>query len=142
MLKINPEEVLHTHGFRNTVIRIKLLELFDLQKLPLSIPVIVKKMRRYKADTATIYRAIDAFVAAGIVRPISFGNDCTYYDLVRPSSHGHHIICEYCNAIESVPFCIKTLEKNVKQVSRLFKTISSHQLSFSGTCKKCARAVR
>ncbi len=142
MAKINPEALLHEHGFRNTPLRIGLLELFDAQKIPLCVTDIVKKMRRYKVDTTTIYRALDAFVESGIIRSLSFGAERNYYDLIRDTGHSHHIICDYCKTIESVPFCVRSIETNAKQTSRLFKTITSHQLSFNGTCKKCARAVR
>ncbi len=142
---INPEELLHDHGFRITPLRVGLLTLFDSQKNPLSIADITKKMKRYRADTTTLYRAVEAFVEAGFIRKLSFSTtrtNKTYYDLIKPRQHTHHVLCEYCNTIETILFCNRSLESGAKQNSKLFKTIHAHELSFVGTCKKCARAVR
>ena len=136
------ETVLRDHGFRVTAVRSALLTTLATSKSPLTIAIMAKKIRRHRADTATIYRALTAFVAAGIVREQTLLETAKQYDIVRNTHHEHYIVCSGCKTIESIPFCMRAIESSEKEKSRLFKTVDAHTLSFSGTCRKCARAVR
>jgi Fe2+ or Zn2+ uptake regulation protein len=139
---IDAEAILHNHDFRATTVRVALIETLAEAPKPLTAAILVKKLRRFHADSATIYRGLSALTDARIIRQLSLIEGTYSYDLAVGRPHGHHIICESCNTIETIPFCVRGMETNAKEKSRLFKTISSHALSFSGTCKKCARAVR
>jgi len=134
-------ETLRESGFKVTDLRVALLTVLSEHSKPLSAAMLVKKVRKLHADTATICRALQAFVEAELIRPLSLTDRITSYEIIR-KDHRHHVVCQYCNQIEAIPFCVRGIEANAQAKSKLFKNISAHTISFSGTCKKCAKAVR
>ena len=133
--------LLREHGFKATALRIAILEALEVSRTPLTVAKIVRKVRKHSADVESVYRALAAFVQEDIVRAIPLGSNSLSYEFVR-DQHGHHIVCTSCAVVEAIPFCVRSIELNAKDKSKLFKSISGHTLSFAGTCKKCARAVR
>ncbi len=142
MQPIDAEGTLEEHGFKKTPLRLLLLEVLSASAIPLSVATLKRKTRKVGADTVTIYRALHAFVEADIVTALSVDAAKALYELNRPQSHVHHIVCDSCNAVESIPFCVKSIDQQAVKQSRQFKKIHAHQLAFTGTCRKCARAVR
>jgi Fe2+ or Zn2+ uptake regulation protein len=138
---IDPVELLREAGFKSTPVRRAILLALAAATSPLSALELKKKVRSTKADAVTIYRALDAFLQSGLVRSIHLTKGTTSYELAHPE-HVHHIICMQCKCVEAVPFCVRGMAKSALKFSRRFKNISDHVLSFSGTCKNCARAVR
>jgi Fur family transcriptional regulator, ferric uptake regulator len=139
---IDTETILHDAGFKVTTVRTALLEALNEAHKPLSAAQLIKKVRKTHADTATVYRALNAFVEKDLVRALSLEKEKVVYQLMVGKPHSHHVVCTECSTIETIPFCVRSIETNAKERSKLFKTISGHTLSFLGTCKKCARAVR
>lgn len=138
---IDAESILRDSGFKVTALRVLLLEKLSQSSVPLTVPVIVRKVKTAHADTASVYRALTALTDAGILSAHSLHKDKTSYSLVQ-GEHGHHIVCTLCNTVESVPFCVRGINASVVTKSKLFRKISGHTLSFMGTCRKCVRAVR
>lgn len=134
--------LLREHDFKATPLRIALILALAESSKPLSVQQLARKTRKLNADIATIYRALEAFSLEEIVRPLTLTESGQVYELIREKNHEHHIVCMVCNAIESIPFCVRGIELNAQSKSKLFRNISSHTISFLGTCKKCARAVR
>ncbi len=137
---IDPESVLIEHGFKRTPLRLALLELFSQSTKPFTATDLIKKTKKVGTDTATLYRALTAFLEAGIIQSLALQKDKVSYQL--KSSHTHHIVCNKCGTIETVPFCIRDITKKAVLTSKLFKVINEHRLEFFGTCRKCIRAVR
>ncbi len=104
MQPVDIETLLHDNGFKKTPIRILLLEALSISSTPLSVTVLKRKTKKSGADIATIYRALNAFVEAGIVAEISADKTKTLYELVQAKNHLHHILCDTCNTVESIPF--------------------------------------
>ncbi len=142
MQPIDAEGLLHEHGFKKTPLRIALLEALSLSTVPLSVAKFERKTKKVGADTATLYRALSAFAEAGIITELTVDKTKVMYEFNRPKSHLHHIVCDTCNTVESVTFCVKSLDKQVVEYSKQFKKIHGHKLAFMGTCRKCLRAVR
>ena len=142
MQPIDAEALLHEHEFKKTPLRMALLETLGHAPSPLSVIQLVRKTKKIGADTATIYRALSAFAEAGLVNVLTVDKHRALYELAQPKNHLHHIVCDSCHAVESVAFCVKSLDQQVVKQSRQFKKVHSHQLAFTGTCKKCLRAVR
>lgn len=138
---IDAETVLHENGFKRTPLRVALLEILSVSPAPLSVAHLVRKTKKIGADTASIYRALKAFVEAEVVTALTVDKTKALYELAS-KNHFHHIVCDSCHTVESVPFCVKTLDQQVVKLSRQFKKVHSHQLAFIGTCRKCLRAVR
>lgn len=139
---IDAETLLLEHEFKKTPVRIMLLETLSLSPTPLPVIKLQRKLKKTGADPATIYRALNAFVEAGIVNALTVDKTKVLYELVREKQHMHHIVCDSCHTVESIPFCVKTIDQQAGKLSRLFNKIHSHQLSFIGTCRKCIRALR
>ncbi len=138
---IDAEALLQEYGFKKTPLRILLLEVLSLSPIPLAVAKLQRKTKKVGADPATLYRALHAFVEEGIVTEITVDKTKVLYQL-NTDNHLHHIVCDSCNTVESISFCVKSIDKQVVEYSKQFKKIHGHQLSFIGTCRKCLRAVR
>jgi Fe2+ or Zn2+ uptake regulation protein len=134
--------LLHDNGFKKTSLRMALLEILANATAPLSVAQLVRKTKKIGADVATLYRALNAFEEALMVTALTVDKTKVLYELTRPKTHVHHIVCDSCNTVETIPFCVKSLDTQVVKQSRQFRKIHSHQLAFIGTCRKCVRAVR
>ncbi len=139
---IDAGALLAEHEFKKTPLRLLLLEVLALSAIPLSVAKLARKTKKVGADTATIYRALNAFVEAGMVHALTVDKTKTLYEITRAKSHVHHIVCDTCQTVESIPFCVKSIDRQAAEYSKQFKKVHSHQLAFVGTCRKCLRAVR
>lgn len=140
-IPIDTETILREHGFKVTSLRTILLEKLSASSIPLTVPVIIRKVKTARADSATVYRALNVLTDAGILTSHSLHKDKLSYSFVT-NDHGHHIVCGKCHAIESISFCVRGIHTSAMAKSKLFRKISGHNLSFLGTCRKCVRAVR
>ncbi len=91
-------------------------------------------------DKATVYRIIARLVERSIIKEIFIDSNKSYYELVSQRHH-HHIICKVCNKIipivisEKVEGNIQNLENRINK--ELNFNITSHLLTFYGSCKGC-----
>ncbi len=144
MKKLSTEEIteiLHEVSLKATPLRILILEKIYSSSAPLTTGEIIKKVKKLKADDASVYRALKSFCEKDILESHSIHKDKISYS-IKEDSHKHHIVCQKCNTVETIDFCMKSLDKNAVSKSRLFKKILGHNLSFLGTCRKCSRSVR
>lgn len=138
---IDAAVVLRERNLKITPMRVTLIETLALQKTPCSVSALQKTLKKIHPDTVTLYRTLETFTTSGIVAR-SYVDGVAVYDLSVGKNHNHHIVCTDCGTIESIPFCIKNITTGAIKKSKLFRSIQNHTLSFSGTCKKCTRAVR
>ncbi len=118
--------------------RLKLLDVLLQEKSPVSSEFIENKFDE-NLDRASIYRALQVFVKAGLVQRIDFSYDHVKYELAVGREHHHHIVCVSCNLIEDVEMCnIYSLQNSARKVSRRFHKIMGHSLEFSGICRNCS----
>ena len=83
---------------------------------------------------ATVYRALDAFVEAGILTKALHPGAAVRYD-IRPEKH-HHLVCECCEAIIDITDAgLDAL--TVPDTSNLGFEVSSVQVQLRGTCRNC-----
>ena len=139
---IDAQELLHTKSLKATPIRLRIIETLHESKTPLTIEELQKILKKKGGNTTTLYRALSAFVENHIAQATPITKGVYSYELIWHKHHHHHIVCNDCGIIESIPFCIKNIGLSASKKSRLFKTIQSHSLSFFGTCKKCIKKVR
>ncbi len=95
-------------------------------------------LRRMKGtlNETTLYRALEAFADAGLVRRVDLHHGHAHYELQK--THHHHLVCVNCGAIEDVAACaVEPMEKVALRSSRKFASIMSHDLEFFGTCTAC-----
>jgi Fur family ferric uptake transcriptional regulator len=87
---------------------------------------------------ATVFRTLEALVAAGLARRLERDGHVYAYVACRPAHH-HHLACRVCGAVEEVG------EELVADISRralrdLGFEIEDARLDFYGVCRRCAAA--
>ncbi len=130
-----PAETLRSAGFRATPRRIKLLSVLAREHKPLAVKAIRQKLHG-ELDEATLYRALEALVSAGIVQKVHLGEGSASYEL--SAHHHHHIVCTKCGAVEdfSDARCDALIRETVRN-SRSFARIDTHAFELFGLCRSC-----
>lgn len=128
-------------GFKATPGRLQLLELLARTDLPLSVIKIQKhlgKVGKKKLNEVTLYRALEAFAQAGLVRRIDLNHDHAHYELVAGREHHDHVVCTRCGIVEDVEGCTMVPLEKKALVQSKFAGIYSHNLEFFGLCRTCS----
>jgi Fe2+ or Zn2+ uptake regulation protein len=126
-------------GFRSTPQRGRLLTFLEGKK-PLRIREIADALRIYKIDHVTVYRMIDAFQRAGVVKEVNFRGRPPMYEL-NDNDH-HHIICPECEKVEDFEGCdAERVGVNILKRSQLFSgsKMVGHSFEFYALCNRCSR---
>ncbi len=123
-------------GFKATPGRLQLLEVLWKESKPLTVIEIQKRLHN-NLNEVTLYRALEAFAKAGLVRRADFGHDHAHYELAIGKPHHDHIVCTDCGRVDDIED--RALERAVERASKGSRefTIYSHNLEFFGLCKKC-----
>lgn len=126
---------LREHGFRATFGRVALLTALKRAGKPVSVEQAVKDVRG-KLDQANAYRALEAFMQAGLVRRIDLGHDHAHYELAE-GNHHHHLVCESCGKVADIEIAEDEMERAALRAARGFKSVRTHSLEFFGICNAC-----
>ncbi len=130
--------LLREKGLKVTPQRLQLIALLAQLNEPMSAHEIKAKWKQGDIDTVTLYRALDALVAASIVRRVDLQHGHTDYELMVPGDHHHHLVCTSCGTIEDFAGCpAKNIEKRALKGSSKFASLREHSMEFFGTCKTC-----
>lgn len=128
-------QLLRAKGIRATPQRIALLARLRTQRAPQSADAIVRALRGV-LDQATVYRGLQEFEKARIVRRVQLRGSSLYE---APGSHHHHLICRSCGAVEDVEVNLpKSVSEKVLAKSKRFISIEDESLEFFGICKLCS----
>jgi Fur family ferric uptake transcriptional regulator len=129
---------LHKNNLKATPGRLALLDVFEHARKPLNIQEIISAFRLGgEADTATIYRNIEALKELGVLVQVDFRERAASYELASKGHH-HHAVCEKCGKVSDIEKCsIGSLEKLILKHGS-FASINSHSLEFFGICNTCA----
>lgn len=91
--------------------------------------------RRGGPGLATVYRTLRALAAAGVVEAFPAGEEAAYR-LCDPAHH-HHLICERCGRVQTIPSC--EVEEWAEAVGRRRGfAVRAHRADVYGTCERCA----
>ena len=98
------------------------------------------RRREPKIGRATIFRTLEALVAAGVARRLEQDGHVYGYVACRPEHH-HHLACDRCGRVEEIE------EKYITPVAErvaadLGFTIDDARLDFYGLCATCRAAER
>jgi Fur family ferric uptake transcriptional regulator len=133
--------LLHDAGLKATLHRVAVLDVLIGAKAPLRIKDIGDRLsrRRHESDMVTIYRTIEAFRAAHVVRRLDFEEDAAYYELLDPTRDHHYMICTSCRRRLDVEGCMigKILPEILARIPEC-ALITRHSVEFFGLCKHCA----
>lgn len=133
------QNIFHDAGIRETPIRKAILSIFESSKTPLSAQDIEshKNLATLHPDTVTIYRTLETFCDAGIIRRIELQEGKFRYELER--EHHHHIVCVSCGKIQDIHDCIdEPTQRRIEKETGF--TIQRHSLEFFGVCADCKTA--
>ena len=132
------EKLFRNNGKSFTGVRIVILNILKSANSPLSPKQILSLITLKKPDLATIYRNLLLMESLGLITSVDLGEGFKRYEISRPESHGHHIVCRSCGKIENIEGC--GLQKMEKRIFRKigFK-IEKHRLEFFGVCAICRK---
>ena len=120
-----------------TTARLAILSYLNQSKKPTDVADILAELKQkgIKADEATVYRILKAFVESNILNRIELQEGKWRYELASLPHH-HHIICTNCRAIEDIPNCKMKSIENLLHNNTKFK-VKDHRLEFYGLCPDC-----
>ncbi|MEN9852424.1 MAG: Fe2+/Zn2+ uptake regulation protein [Candidatus Parcubacteria bacterium] len=140
MKTIQIETILRDNKLKVTPKRTLILGTLVSSKLPLSVAdILVRLPQNADIDTVTVYRNLEAFVSADIVKEYAIKKGMTHYEYKSGHSH-HHLVCTNCNRIEDFTICAaQDISKKVLNQSKCFTSITSHNFELFGLCKICSK---
>jgi Fur family transcriptional regulator, ferric uptake regulator len=102
---------------------------FDAEKL-----FNIIQNRHRHISLATIYRTLDLFSQAAIIKKENLGNDFASYELSFNVPHHDHLICVECGKV--IEFNDRLIEENQQKVCEKYNMVMiRHQLQIFGRCK-------
>ena len=131
---INPAALLREAGMRATPGRMALIEVLAKEAKPASVQQIERKLKG-ALNQVTLYRALDALAAAGIVSRVNLEHDHAHFELIAGRPHHHHAICRNCGHVADIDLPHEHFpERRVPGFAR----IERYSLELFGICAKCS----
>ena len=96
------------------------------------------RRREPKIGRATIFRTLEALVAAGVARRLEQDGHVYGYVACRPEHH-HHLACDRCGRVEEIEEAYITPVAE-RVAADLGFTIDDARLDFYGLCATCRAA--
>ena len=130
--------LLKDKGKSFTGVRSAILDILKCATSPLSPKQILSLITLKKPDLATIYRNLSLMESLGIIISVDLGEGFKRYEMNRPESHKHHVVCRSCGKIEHINECgLQELEDRIAQ--KIGFKIEKHRLEFFGVCALCRK---
>lgn len=131
--------LLKNAGMKVTKARLAVCDILRATQKPLAIQDVLKNLGRQSVNQATVYRILEAFASAGLVRRVDLQHDHAHYELVDSTRDHHHVICTSCARVEDVEVDDEALLRSVLKQSKRFTSMSHHALEFYGLCVQCGK---
>jgi Fur family ferric uptake transcriptional regulator len=131
-------DFLHVEGMNVTRERLDILDEVLRQKTHFSIEDIIRKKSEGKqpVSRATIYRTMNTFEQAGLIKSIRTIRDEKIYEVVK--EHHDHMICESCGKI--IEFHDPELEALQDHICLTHQfTPTQHTMKIFGVCADCKK---
>jgi Fur family ferric uptake transcriptional regulator len=135
-----PAVLAEAAGLRPTAQRVAVIEALGDRERPVTAQALHRAVRRRAGGPglATVYRTLHALAAAGLVESFAEGEEQAYR-LCEPAHH-HHLICERCGRVTTIPSC--EVEDWAEEVAaRRGFAVTGHRADVFGVCRSC-RAER
>lgn len=126
---------------RSSSLREQLLQVFQEQKKPLSVPEIQSLLEKKELTPhkTSLYRQLETMSEQSVLQSIVLDSGVAYFELQK--HHHHHFVCNSCKKIEC--FENEMLENAIHLLEASFQklgaSIFEHQFSFRGKCAKCCQ---
>ena len=141
-MKKSPNEILIEKNISITSPRLLIIEEILINKNPISIEKLQKKLEG-KVALSTLYRALNDLKSVEIIKEFTTTDSITMFEVLDlEEDHHHHLFCTNCGDIVDINLS-KRFEKNIDaEVSKIEKNfnfeIKDHTLELLGLCSKCA----
>lgn len=132
-------DVIRDAQLKATKPRVVILEALSQSRYPRDVETIARKVHPQKIDVVTVYRTLETFEKAGLVRRVDLRRGKTYFEIVDDGADHHHVVCTECGVVKDVTGCEYPTQKKALQKTRGFAKITSHSFEYFGVCSPCAR---
>jgi Fur family ferric uptake transcriptional regulator len=128
-------------GLRPTAQRLAIIEALEGKERPVTAQALHKEVRvRGGPGLATVYRTLRALAATGTAETFEAGEGEVSYKLCQVDHH-HHLICERCGQVTTIPSC--EVEDWAAAVARRRGfSVTGHRADVYGLCADCRRRLR
>jgi Fur family transcriptional regulator, ferric uptake regulator len=125
-------------GLKVTKNRIAILQEIKKQTKPFTIPELQDKLSSKKIDQVTLYRSVNSFLKAGLLKELRLQKGNSSYEY-NHGDHHHHIVCTVCGSIESIDICVAdSVARKLLSQKTSFVAITDHHFELFGVCRACA----
>ena len=123
-------------GLRPTRQRLTIIDALEGKDRPVTAQALHREVAREPdgPGLATVYRTLHALATAGVAESFVLGEEVAYR-LCEPAHH-HHLICESCGRVASIPSC--EVEDWARAVAhRRGFAVTGHRADVFGLCASC-----
>ncbi len=125
---------------RNTALRQTILDIFQNEQRPLTIPELTKLLdqRGFSPNKTSLYRQMETLSESGNIQKVTLTSNVAHFELAEHHHH-HHFVCTDCSSTicledESLEAEIAAMEQRLQKQGL---TVHEHQFSLAGICNKC-----
>jgi Fur family ferric uptake transcriptional regulator len=130
---------LRSQGIRMTVLRRLVVEELATSTTHLSAEALLERVRRRAPDAhlATVYRNLEALLAAGVATHVHLPHGATTYHLLRSDHRSHlHVVCRHCDQVLDMP--ADSLDGVADRLrERHGFQLDSNHVALTGSCRAC-----
>lgn len=130
--------LLHKGNLRNTKRRNLILEVVEENKSPMPVEAIFIRLkeRGVPINISTVYRALEALVASGLVTKTTLSDSNKALYEMSSLEHKHHLLCVKCRQLFVINDCpLGDYEKALEE--RTGFSVKGHRLELYGYCLSC-----
>ena len=127
-------QALRSHNLRSTLPRKTVFDVLATAEKPLSMRDLVKQCP--SIDRVTLYRTLNTFMQAGIVRVVPVGWKRMYELTESFAPHHHHMICTQCGTV--IDIMSPEIEAYITRAAEHAGFIEqTHVIEIHGRCVSC-----
>ena len=134
---LSPDQTIHGHGLRMTDQRRAVYDvLMGERDHPTAVEVFTRvRSKVHNISLATVYNCLDTLSACGLVKTVTHEREPARY---CPNLNEHaHFFCQSCGDVSDIPLRSRKQAQDVWEFPGGFN-VADYDVSFSGTCPKCA----
>lgn len=132
--------LLRRAGCRPTAQRLLVLQALGGGEHVTADDVLAHAKARYPSiNPSTVYRTLDALVAAGIARRTDLGTERLYFEVVREHRH-HHAVCQVCGAVVHLHDASLSPLRDALRAETGVELTPDREIAIPGVCPDCRRS--
>ncbi|MBQ9266490.1 MAG: transcriptional repressor [Bacilli bacterium] len=131
------DEIFTKHSLKRTHSRIEILSVLEKSQSPLTAEEIFKLLRKRDVDLSTIYRTLNSFVDANIIKKEINNNKENIFSIIKEEDK-HILVCTKCHKRVEIAGC-PYHEANEKIEQETGFLINDHTTEIYGICPDCQK---